>query len=113
MSQEDYNIVTRNILDYVKRSYKNAAAAVHYTINNDSRHLMMDFLLQPDQTKEVYFQKKKKDITPLTKKQVEKIHHFWGHIHPLKLEKIVRNLRVFNESTIKHIKNLKDCEACK
>ena len=43
---------------------------------------MMDFLLQLDQAKKVYFQKKKKDITPLTKKQVDKIHHFWGHIHP-------------------------------
>ena len=113
MSQEDDNIITRNILDNVKMSYENAAAAVHYTINNDSRHLMMDFLLQPDQTKKAYLQKKKKDITPLTKKQVDKIHHFWGHIHLLKLEKIVRKSGAFNEYTIKHIKNLKDCEACK
>lgn len=113
MSQDDNNIVTRNILYRVKVKYENAAAAVHFMVNSDSRYQMMDFFLQQDKAKKVFFHKKKRDSAPLTKKQVEKIHHFWGQIHPLKLEKIVRNSVAFDESTIEHIRSLKNCEACK
>ena len=68
MSQEEDNEVTRSIYNTVKRSRQNTAAVIHYTIKNDSRHNMMGFIFQPDQTRRVYFQRHKAEIKPLTKK---------------------------------------------
>ena len=108
MSQDDDNIVTRGIFDTIVLSQKDAAAVIHFTVNSSSRYKVMDFI-----TQRVYFNAKKAGLKPLNKKEVDKLHHFWGHIHPTKLEKIVKDANAFDESTIQHIRDLENCEACR
>ena len=113
MSEDDDKEVTRDILDAVELSQKDAATLVHFTINTNSRYEMMDLITQPSSAEKVYINDMKTKLKPLNKKEVDKLHHFWGHIHPTKLEKIVKNSGAFDETTIKHIRDLENCEACR
>ena len=113
MSQDDDNIVTKDIIQAMEFSRKDAAAVVHFTVSNDSRHKMVDFLGQPSSVKAVYFSNNKNKLMPLSKKEVFKLHHYWGHLHPAKLEKIIKTSGAFDQNTIQHIRDLENCEACK
>ena len=50
---------------------------------------------------------------PLREKQVNKLHHFFGHVNAEHLRKLIRRADRYDEETKKAVDNLKNCEVCK
>ena len=50
----------------------------------------------------------------LSQKDVEKLHHFWGHCSVEKLEILIKNSGRMNEEVKKYLESVKkECDACK
>ena len=50
----------------------------------------------------------------LSQKDIEKLHHYWGHCSVEKLEILIKNSGSMNEGVKKHLESVKkECEACK
>ena len=114
LSEEDNRIVTRGVMDTMKWNKKEAKMAVNFTVQSDSQREVAELLKRPNASMKVFINQAgtRNDRRPLNKEEIIKLHHFWGHLHPDKLEKIVRNSGRFNQDTIKHIKALSQCEVC-
>ena len=54
-----------------------------------------------------------KQTKMLSRKDVEKIHHYFGHIRPDKVREIVRNSGRLTDEVDKYIDDLEDCDACR
>ena len=50
---------------------------------------------------------------PLRRKEVFKLHHFWGHLHPDKMRDILKRANKVNDETENAIEDLRECEPCK
>ena len=48
----------------------------------------------------------------LSKEDVEKIHHYFGHLRPFKVRELIKNAGRLTADVEKHIESLKLCEPC-
>ena len=54
-----------------------------------------------------------KDNPPLNQKDINKLHHLFGHAHPDRLETLIRTAGRWQDNTKEMLAKLHDCEVCK
>ena len=113
-SKDDERTATLSVIENIDWSAEEARLVVNFTVKTESRYEMADAFVKRGKDLKVFLSRRKVqgDKRPLTKDQVIKLHHFWGHLHHEKLEKIVRNSGKYDQNTLKYIADLKDCEVC-
>ena len=85
---------------------------VNYLISGEST--VADIIMQSEQQMEkvLITKHRKGDKKPLSMKEVNKLHHVFGHAHPDKLKQIIKKSGKYDEVTLAAIENLKNCEVC-
>ena len=88
-------------------------AAINYLLSEDAT--VADIFTRTEhQLEQVLITKHRKgDQRPLSRKEINKLHHVFGHAHPDKLQSLVMKSGKYDDTTLAAIKDLKDCEVCK
>ena len=118
LSQDDEKQVINKVLDELDWTDEEVRQAVNIAVNIKDKDAMAELLDKRTGDIKTYIAKirgknKTNNSRPLRRKEVHKLHHFWGHIHPEKLKGIVKRSGKWNEETMRAIEELKNCEPCK
>ena len=89
-----------------KDSAKFENAVVHYVCSTKSPN-WEEFKFLPIETFTV------EDKKPLGKKEVQKLHHFFGHPSYQRLKQVIINAGRYNKETEVELGKLRECEVCK
>ena len=104
MSEQENSFLTREIVDRADWSETEVENIITYLATEDnpqvSRIIAPETISKPKQRK------------PLTKQQINRLHQALGHAHRDKIKEMVKNAKMFNENTLKHIDDLAQCEVC-
>ena len=114
LSKDDERSATINVINNIDWTDIEKRQVINLTIESSSRYNVADAFNKKGDELKVFLNKQKvvNKSDPLSEKEVVKLHHFWGHLHPDKLEKIIKASGKFNAKTLEYIKKLEDCEVC-
>ena len=104
------------IQDYVNGenwTKKHSNIAINYLVaeaKSDISEVL--YRTQSDLEKILVTKHRKGDKKPLTRKEVQKLHHVFGHANPDKLKEIIKNSGKYNEATMQAVEDLRNCEVC-
>ena len=114
LSEQDDRIMTRDFVEMWDWTEKYSNAAINYLVSEDKEDLSSLLYYQQEDLEKILLTKHRKgDKKPLSGKEINKLHHTFGHAHPDKIKQIVKNADKYNEGTLAAIEKLRDCEVCK
>ena len=112
LSDRDERMKVEEYLDKEKWTDSLSNTTINYLINKESS--VADIITQSEQQMEriLISRHRKGDKKPLNQKEVNKLHHVFGHAHPDKLKQIIKKSGKYNEITLEAIEKLRSCEVC-
>ena len=113
LSDQDNNNRTQEYVDGENWTEKHSNIVINYLVAEAKPDISeVLYRTQSDLEKILLTKHRKGDKKPLTRKEVQKLHHVFGHANPDKLKEIIKNSGKFNEATMQAVEDLRNCEVC-
>ena len=115
MSEDDDRDVIKRVVQRAEWDNQEISQLVNYTLEQNSTESLVEAIRRPPGQMKVFLAKagQTKAKTPLGKEEINRLHHYWGHIHPDKLKDLVMKSGRYDDNTLQFIKDLKNCQPCK
>ena len=104
MSDQEDQVLTRLIVDKADWTIDETKKILTYLASTEEPEISK--IMKPEIIKKMKLRK------PLTKQQIVRLHQALGHAHRDKIKDMVKNAKMYDDNTLKHIEDLANCEVC-